>query len=248
MKSVKVSVLVGSDFSAGAEMAFRVAIGLARRVGDGLDVVHVMPSSVEAPTELFVAGPQDLAGIAEARLKLESLFDFAASAQVPMRAHLRMGDPVTELLSSIGELRPDLVVLGSAAHGAVSRLLFGSVSDEVWRRSSSQVLIVPPARVGESADRLPVSRSGRLAWSCKECGHILQDSESVTRCAGCGDKPARWLGAQIDLAPVDELLPHVGHAVGESRERVSGAGSSVVSTEPAGSSGHDVNPELRVRY
>lgn len=52
------------------------------------------------------------------------------------------GGVVARLLSYIEEKKPDLVVMGTKSSGLIERVLLGSVSRSVRRRSSSPVLIV----------------------------------------------------------------------------------------------------------
>lgn len=54
---------------------------------------------------------------------------------------LQSGDPAHEILELGREV--DLLVLGSRKHGAILRLLLGSVSSKVVRRASCAVLVVP---------------------------------------------------------------------------------------------------------
>ena len=64
------------------------------------------------------------------------------------------------------------------------------------------VLIVPaPAR--EKIAKL-------VAWSCRECGHILVDGESAESCPRCGDFPGHWITATVSDEPIDVGEPTVG--------------------------------------
>lgn len=53
------------------------------------------------------------------------------------------GGVIARLLSYIQDRKPDLVVMGTKSSGWLERVLLGSVSRSVRRRSSSPVLIVP---------------------------------------------------------------------------------------------------------
>jgi nucleotide-binding universal stress UspA family protein len=57
----------------------------------------------------------------------------------------RTGDPANEILEAASEISADVIVLGSHAHGAIERLLLGSVSDKVSHGASRAVLIIRPA-------------------------------------------------------------------------------------------------------
>jgi nucleotide-binding universal stress UspA family protein len=62
------------------------------------------------------------------------------------------GNPVSKLLAEIDRLRPDLIVVGSRARGALYRLVMGSTTDSVVRHALCPVLLVPFARSGARAE------------------------------------------------------------------------------------------------
>ena len=57
----------------------------------------------------------------------------------------RTGDPAEEILHAAHEIAADVIVLGSHGHGAIERLLLGSVSDKVAHGAARAVLIIRPA-------------------------------------------------------------------------------------------------------
>ena len=57
--------------------------------------------------------------------------------------HRRLGNPASEILEVARGLQPDLVVVGSHSKNAISRLVWGSVSDEVLAGWRGAVLVVP---------------------------------------------------------------------------------------------------------
>jgi nucleotide-binding universal stress UspA family protein len=57
----------------------------------------------------------------------------------------RTGDPADEILHAAHEVGADVIVLGSHGHGAIERLLLGSVSDKVAHGASRAVMIIRPA-------------------------------------------------------------------------------------------------------
>jgi nucleotide-binding universal stress UspA family protein len=248
MDDGRFKILVGTDFSAGADLAFGEAVRLARRAQAEVHVVHVVPSSVDAPIELSAGGSRELDEIAGARARLEDYCSFGDTEKVTVIAHLRMGRVAGELLDAIRALAPDLVIVGTRGHGQLARALLGSVSDEVCRDSPCQVLIIPSTRALGFAVR-PRRASRRFAWSCRRCGHILAAIEAVGRCAGCGLAPGAWWGASIDPGAADRDAPAVGHAAGDVEvEAPATERASSIAVGPAGTSGYDVNPELRIRY
>lgn len=53
-----------------------------------------------------------------------------------------VGDPARAILRAAEEAGADLIVVGTNDHGALSRFLFGSVSDDVVHRADRPVLVV----------------------------------------------------------------------------------------------------------
>src|SRR5579871_2709838 len=113
------TILIGVDFSESSERALDEAIRIAARTRGRLEVVHVVPSSVQATIELLHNGPRD-PDLVDAELRLSECVARALDEPVPVRAHLRMGRPANGLLAAVEQLRPDLVVVGTRGHGAVA--------------------------------------------------------------------------------------------------------------------------------
>jgi nucleotide-binding universal stress UspA family protein len=56
--------------------------------------------------------------------------------------HLRSGKPAREIARLSDEVAADLIILGRDSRSAVSRMIFGSVSEEVVQQASCPVLAV----------------------------------------------------------------------------------------------------------
>lgn len=70
------------------------------------------------------------------RLRLER-------SDVKLTTDQRTGDAVDLILEAEAELRPDLVVLGTAGVGGKAKFVLGKVSNAVLRQSSAPILVVP---------------------------------------------------------------------------------------------------------
>jgi len=210
--SVK-TIILGTDFSDSSAIALYHATSLAEQLHAQLHIVHISQARLTVPTDLGMNLPPDFEEAQLARQRLERLRALMGS-DLDVQLHLRIGHPVHEMLELIRELRPDMVIVGSHGRGAVMRVLLGSVSTELMRRSPVPVLIIPaPGREAE-LDKPPEGR----------------DAPPV---AADADMPA------VGQAPISDTHEYTANPTSTT------AG---VGTSPPGTSGYDVNPELRVRY
>ena len=110
------------------------AVELALVSGLSLRVVHVNPGLAHRPLGGVHSNLEE--GVAVARE--------LAGEGVAVDGSQRSGDPAGELIdetrSAVG-----LLVIGSRAHGALARVLLGSVSGHVTRNAHAPVLVVPAA-------------------------------------------------------------------------------------------------------
>jgi nucleotide-binding universal stress UspA family protein len=63
-------------------------------------------------------------------------------ASIPVEYRLKEGDAVTEILGVAEETNADLIVMGTHGRTGLSRLLMGSVAEQVVRKASCPVLTV----------------------------------------------------------------------------------------------------------
>ena len=141
-------ILVGTDFSEGAEVAIQHAFRLAKAVGGRIELVHVT-----AELKPFFGGSKE-SRAAVKRLQNEEVEEsrraldvFLAEAEVPVQArvHVCIGDTCQALLDHANAIDADMIVVGRQGHSATSRFLLGSLTDKLVRRSDRPVLVVPPA-------------------------------------------------------------------------------------------------------
>ena len=140
------NILAAVDFSAVTRAVLGTLGRIARAIPAKVFLVHVAP-----PDPAFVgygAGPKAVRGQVAAEhhtrhQQLQALADELRAGGVDATALLLQGATVDTLLAEAQKLSADLIVLGSHGHGAVHRLLVGSVAEGVVGRSELPVLLVP---------------------------------------------------------------------------------------------------------
>lgn len=133
-------ILVATDFSGCAESAVKYALGMARRYGSTLHLVHVLP---EMPfVESTDPDPDRIRRSAEQRLA-----NMAASEAFRGIRHtetIQTGE-VAQALADLGRAKAiDLIVLGTQGRSGIEKFLLGSVAEEAFRSALCPVLTVGP--------------------------------------------------------------------------------------------------------
>ena len=142
-------ILLATDGSEEAELAFASAADLSKKTGSELHVVYVghLPLvSYESPGATIL--DPDLLGRMqedakqEARTKLDEQVQRVGQTGEVAEMHARVGRPDAEIVGLADELDAGLIVLGSRGLGPLRRALMGSVSDSVVRHAHCPVLVV----------------------------------------------------------------------------------------------------------
>jgi len=138
------NILFATDFSEYSQTALTVAANFARRHGAKLWLTHVVPGQprlaipIEAMPACFdaewTAAERDMASLDEGSL-LEG---------VPHELLLERGELWPALSDILAKHDIDLIVMGTHGRGGVSKLLLGSVAEEVVRLAPCPVLTVGP--------------------------------------------------------------------------------------------------------
>ena len=143
-------ILLSTDGSKEAQLAFASAADLSKKTGSELHVVYVghMPLvSYESPgattLDPDLLGRMQEGAAQEARKKLdEQLQRVGQTGGEIAEVHARIGRPDAEIVGLADELGAGLIVLGSRGLGPLRRALMGSVSDSVVRHAHCPVLVV----------------------------------------------------------------------------------------------------------
>jgi nucleotide-binding universal stress UspA family protein len=160
-------VVVALDGSPLAESALRVGFGIAQRVGGAVTLLHARPYHL-------------VDGVDEASLRAvaERFADVA-----PFDVELHDGDAAGVLLAASADVDA-LLCMASHGRGGVSRLVFGSVAEEVVRCSRRPVVVVGP-----SAASFPLLAERATVLACTD------GSEAATR----SFEHTVWLADGLDL-------------------------------------------------
>jgi nucleotide-binding universal stress UspA family protein len=144
-------ILLATDGSREAQLAFASAADLSEKTGSELHVVYVghMPLvSYESPgattLDPDLLGRMQEDAEEEARTKLDEQAQRVReeSGGEVAEIHARLGRPDAEIVGLADELGAGLIVLGSRGLGPLRRALMGSVSDSVVRHAHCPVLVV----------------------------------------------------------------------------------------------------------
>lgn len=152
------TIVVPLDGSTLANRALPIARALAASGETRIVLVRAVPPPIApAPGSRGDADPE--LEVAQAYL--------AGFARLPMEGHARVlpvarrGEPAATILVEARRYDADLIVMASHGRSGPGRAVFGSVSDEVVRRSEAPVLVVPergrPHRGKKGQERILVT-------------------------------------------------------------------------------------------
>lgn len=134
------TILLPLDGSSLSERALTYAAVLARRCEATVVLVeavlaHTFPgvNPSEAQTEVTTGAEQYLNTAAE-RLSADGIVT---------ETHVYYDHPVHAILDAATRRRADLIVMSTHGRGGLSRMLYGSVADQILRRATVPVLLVP---------------------------------------------------------------------------------------------------------
>jgi len=166
-------VVAAIDPSEASEAVMEAAPRLARALhATELHFVYVIDAS---PPQLRDLGPP-VVERDDARRFVERATE-AAGAQFDGRivGHVRLGPVRSEILSVLGDLEADLLVLGAHPRPALERMLVGSVSRSLSRTAPCPVFVARPKRYPQAPAIEP---------PCPACVEVERESGGkVTRCA-----------------------------------------------------------------
>ena len=138
-------ILAATDFSEAARHAADRAARLAHETGAALTLMHVMPggSLLELRSWFGAGSDMEQRLQAEARQQLGQLAgELQATRHVAARLAHAAGAPLDEIVREAQALDAGLLVVGARGTGFLRRLVLGTTSERLLRRTTRPVLVV----------------------------------------------------------------------------------------------------------
>jgi nucleotide-binding universal stress UspA family protein len=141
-------ILCAVDSSNGASRIVSMAARLARAFPAAhLHVLHVFRTSRFDRAHVGAAVPPNTDALADAQEHLEFHVRGArAQCRNSVTGHFQVGDPATEVLRLVAELKAQLLVIGTHDHAGFERLILGSTAETLMRKAGCSVLVVRPQK------------------------------------------------------------------------------------------------------
>jgi len=146
-------ILHPTDLSERSQAAFHFACALAKDYGAQLLVLHVVPHGTKQLAPLLDLGSQARPLQALEALELELRRLQPPDAAVAIEHRLEEGQPASVIVQVANDAHADLIVLGTHGRTGLSRVLMGSVAEQVVRQAGCAVVTV----------KLPFPRTSTVA-------------------------------------------------------------------------------------
>ena len=139
-------IIVPLDGSALAEQILPEVAALALRLNSTVSLLHVLTPVTYSQKEIMQSGlPWWDSDIATADAYLARAASHLTEEGVTVSKDVVLSDDIaTAILDYAARARADLIAIATRGSGGMSRFMFGTVSDEVTRKSSSSLLVFHP--------------------------------------------------------------------------------------------------------
>lgn len=143
-------ILIAVEDSVYSEQAVNYGLGLARKLGAEVALVHV--NEIPSPTpyiadplmnETSFMMPEMIHIQEEASKKLFNRIQKQAGDDIVLHTYSKIGSPKAEILATSEECHADLIILGTHGRTGFDHFISGSVAESVVRKAKCPVLIVP---------------------------------------------------------------------------------------------------------
>lgn len=141
-------ILAPTDFSDRTSKAVRYAAELADKFGAELILLHVVPDAVLALPDAVMPAPLPAADLnsltAGGKSGLKNVVAALGLERLNPRLEVRIGSPEQEITAAATDLGVDLVCVSTHGRDGLSRVLLGSIAEQVVRHAPCPVLTVRP--------------------------------------------------------------------------------------------------------
>ena len=147
-------IVVALDGSALAEQIVPHVAMLASQLGSSVKLLRVLTPQNYAQQRIMQPGlPWWDADIAEASSYLASVAENLGKQGIEVSTQVLLNDDVANaILAHVGESEADLLAIATSGAGGFKRLVFGSVADEVTRKSPTSLLVFHAIETAAKSD------------------------------------------------------------------------------------------------
>jgi nucleotide-binding universal stress UspA family protein len=158
-------IIVPLDGSALAEQILPEVAVLASRLNSTVSLLQVLTPVTYSQEEIMQPGmPWWEDDIATADAYLAGVADYLTAEGLTVSKDVVLSDDIaTAILDYSARSRADIIALATSGSGGMSRFVFGTVADEVTRKSMSSLLVFHPRRPVENANADDRSSEKNLA-------------------------------------------------------------------------------------
>ncbi len=145
IKKILVPVTLGEN----SKRLLAFAIEFAEAFDARIKVIHVVHDFADytlLPFPLDALSELKNSFIEEAQQRLDEMLDDIVKDKKSdnVETQVLIGDAVIEILECSKKYEPDLIIMGSKTHKGFEKLIYGSVAQGVFSKSSVPVLLVNP--------------------------------------------------------------------------------------------------------
>ena len=149
-------ILVPTDFSDHADRALTVAIDLAKPLGATIALINIYASPMPMVASIggAVTPPPPLPtrdDLMSLQRSIDERAEKVRNAGIECSSAIAEGHAPAEIVSQSLNVGADLIVMATHGRTGIRTLIFGSVAQEVLRRTSLPLLLVPPVRQDDPA-------------------------------------------------------------------------------------------------
>jgi len=139
-------ILVPTDFSEDSDLAFRMALSIARNYQARIFLLHVISKQDLADycLDQNIVDRVLNESIVFSNEKLQEVIGkYQQSGNIKVIPDVRKGQPYEEILNEASERKIDLIVIASHGKTGLQKYFIGSVTEKVMKEAKCPVLLIP---------------------------------------------------------------------------------------------------------